>query len=206
MTASSVAAVRAGRHSVLEDIAALTTGAFLMSWGLTLLQEIGGVTGGLAGVAFLGWNLTGVPLGAIYFVINLPFYYFAVRRLGWLFTIKTFLTVSAISLFTQMQPAMLDLSAVQPLYACVFAGLAFGLGMVIVFRHGASAGGFGIVASYAQERFRIRAGYLQGILDLAVVLGAIAFVAPLTLAYSVIGVVVLNLVLAMNHRPGRYRP
>ena len=89
-------------------------------------------------------------------------------------------------------------------YAAIFAGLAIGMGMLVLFRHGASAGGFGIVAAYAQQRHGIRAGYVQGALDLVVVIASLALVEPQVLLWSVVGAVVLNLVLAINHRPGRY--
>jgi len=74
----------------------------------------------------------------------------------------------------------------------------------VLFRHGASAGGFGILAAYLQERYNWRAGYVQGSLDLCVVLGSLALVDPYILLSSVVGVVVLNLLIAINHRPGRY--
>ncbi|MFN7245053.1 MAG: YitT family protein, partial [Dietzia cercidiphylli] len=86
----------------------------------------------------------------------------------------------------------------------IFAGLAIGVGMIMIFRHGASAGGFGILAAYMQERHGVRAGYVQGALDLVVVAASLALVEPLILLFSVIGAVLLNFVLAINHRPGRY--
>jgi hypothetical protein len=55
-----------------------------------------------------------------------------------------------------------------------------------------------------QERHGIRAGYVQGALDLTVVIASVALVDPWTLLWSIVGAVVLNLVLAINHRPGRY--
>ena len=41
-------------------------------------------------------------------------------------------------------------------------------------------------------------------IDCAIVLLALWSVEPSRVAYSVVGAVALNLVLAMNHRPGRY--
>ena len=67
-----------------------------------------------------------------------------------------------------------------------------------------SAGGFGILAAYAQDRWNWRAGYVQGALDLVVVACSLALVEPFILLCSVVGAVVLNMVLAINHRPGRY--
>jgi len=194
------------RHPLVEDGGAILTAAFLLSWGLVLLREVGGVSGGLAGLAFVISYATGTPLGLVFFLINLPFYYFAVRRMGWAFTIKTFVLVLLASVFTSVIPSLIDIGSIQPLFACVFSGLSIGIGMLIIFRHGGSGGGFGVVAAYAQEALGWRAGYVQGALDLLVLLCALPLVEPLILVYSVAGTVVLNLVLAVNHRPGRYRP
>jgi uncharacterized membrane-anchored protein YitT (DUF2179 family) len=192
------------RHAVWEDALALPVGAFMLSFGLFLLDEIGGVSGGLAGVAFLGSYWTGWEFGLLFFLVNLPFYYLAVRRMGWMFTAKTLVTVTLVSIGTAVHPLYIDVSAVAPMYAAIFAGLAIGMGMLVVFRHGASAGGFGILAAYMQERHGIRAGYVQGALDVVVVIASLALVEPWILLCSVVGVVVLNLVIAVNHRPGRY--
>lgn len=192
------------RHAVWEDVLALLIGAYMLSWGLFLLKEIAGVSGGLAGVAFLGSYTTDWSFGTVFFVVNLPFYYLAVRRMGWRFTIKTLCAVALISVGSGLHHFYIDIDHVAPLYAAISAGLAIGMGMLVLFRHGASAGGFGILAAYLQERFHVRAGVVQGLLDLMVVFGSLALVEPLILLYSIVGVVVLNGVIAINHRPGRY--
>lgn len=194
----------AEKHALWEDILALPSGAFLMSFGIFLLGEIGGVAGGLAGVAILGSYWTGAAFGLLFFAANVPFYWLAVRRMGWRFTVKTLVVVSLVSAFTAMHGLYLDVTSITPLYAAVFAGLAIGVGMIMIFRHGASAGGFGILAAYLQERRGWRAGYVQGALDIVVVGASLALVPLDILAYSVLGAVLLNLVLAINHRPGRY--
>lgn len=88
----------------------------------------------------------------------------------------------------------------------VFVGvnLLIGIGVLIVFRHSASLGGFNVLALPAQERLCWRAGYVQLGFDVAVVLLALTVVPPVGVLLSALGVVVLNTVLAMNHRPGRY--
>lgn len=192
------------KHALWEDALALVVGAFMMSWGIFLLGAIDGVSGGLAGVAFLASYVTHWSFGVVYFVINLPFYYLAVKRLGWTFTVKTLIAVALVSVGSAIHPLWISVDDLSPLYAAVFAGLSIGMGMLVLFRHGSSAGGFGILAAYAQERFNIRAGFVQGALDLTVVLASLALVEPWILLCSVVGAVLLNLVIAINHRPGRY--
>lgn len=191
-------------HKLWEDALALPTGAFLVSWGMFLLHEIDGVTGGLAGVAFVLTYLTGWQLGLVFFIINVPFYFLAIRRMGSRFTVKTLISVGLISAGVALHPLYVDVGSISPMYAAIFAGLSVGTGMLVLFRHGASAGGFGILAAHLQESRGVRAGYVQGALDLVVVLASLALVDLFILLCSVVGVVVLNLVVAINHRPGRY--
>ena len=98
----------------------------------------------------------------------------------------------------------MDLGPVEPVYAALVGNLLAGVGILVVFRHGSSLGGFNVVALMCQERLGLRAGYVQMALDVAVVL-AFAAVSDLGVVLaSGAGAVLLNLVIALNHRPGRY--
>ena len=55
-----------------------------------------------------------------------------------------------------------------------------------------------------QERRGWRAGRVQMALDVAIVAAAFVVVEPSRVALSVVGAVAVNLVVAINHRPGRY--
>ena len=82
--------------------------------------------------------------------------------------------------------------------------LLAGAGMLMLFRHRASLGGFNVLVLYLQDTRGWRAGHLQMGLDCGIVLAALAFVPLPQIAWSVAGAVALNLTLAINHRPGRY--
>ena len=69
-------------HSIAEDVLALFIGTLLVSFGIALFKNAGLLTGSTAGLAFLFHYLTGLPFGALFFVINVPFYYFAFMRMG----------------------------------------------------------------------------------------------------------------------------
>ena len=55
-----------------------------------------------------------------------------------------------------------------------------------------------------QERFGIRAGLVQMAIDLCVLAAAFFVTPPPVVFYSVLGAVVLNLFVAVNHRADRY--
>lgn len=73
-----------------------------------------------------------------------------------------------------------------------------------LYRHRASLGGVGILGIYLQERFGIRAGLVQLAIDMVVLATAFAVTAPPVVMWSVLGAVVLNLFVAINHRADRY--
>jgi len=65
-------------------------------------------------------------------------------------------------------------------------------------------GGVNILALWLQDTRGIRAGKLQMAIDLTILSASVLVVSPWALACSVLGAVLMNLVIAMNHRPGRY--
>ncbi|MBU4423485.1 MAG: YitT family protein [Gammaproteobacteria bacterium] len=191
-------------HTATEDAVAMFTGVLLISVGVAFFTSAGLLTGGTAGLAFLLHYATGVGFGKIFFVLNLPFYWLALRKLGREFTLKTFAAVLLLSVLTELQAQLLQFSQLQPLYAAIAGGLITGTGFLVLFRHRCSLGGVGIAALYLQDRYGWRAGKVQMAVDCCIVLLALWSVEPVRVLWSIAGAVALNLVLAMNHRPGRY--
>lgn len=191
-------------HSTLEDVLALVTGALFVSFGVVLYREAGLLTGGTAGLAFLAHYLGGAPFGAWFLALNLPFFAFAARRMGREFALKTLAAIVLVSALSALHPALLHVRDVHPLYAAVMGGLVMGAGMLMLLRHRASLGGLNILALHAQERWGLNAGRVQMAMDLTILASSWFVVGPRALVASAAGAVALNLVLALNHRPGRY--
>ncbi|HTO17624.1 MAG TPA: YitT family protein [Pseudomonas sp.] len=200
----SDAARVAVRHAWWEDIQALPLGCALIALGISFFAQAGLLSGGTVGLAFLLNYWGGWPLAGMFFLINLPFYALALWRMGWKFTLRTFCAVALVSLFVELTPGWVAFSHVEPLYAALFGGFMIGVGLLMLFRHRASLGGVNILALYLQERFGLRAGHVQMAVDALIVLAAIAIVPADRVLLSVLGAVSLNLVLALNHRDGRY--
>lgn len=192
------------RHRPYEDVQALITGTLFVALGVVMFGHSGLLTGGTVGIAFLIHYATGWNFGLVLFLINLPFYGLAWRRMGKGFTLKTFAAVGLLSALVNLLPQLLSFQSLSPLFAAVMGGLLMGTGMLMLFRHRASLGGFNVLVLYLQERFGWRAGRLQMALDCAIVLGSFALVDWQHVALSVLGAVMLNQTLATNHRAGRY--
>ncbi len=191
-------------HSLFEDVLAILTGTLFVSLGVAMFNQTGLITGGTAGLSFLIHYSTGISFGLVFFVINLPFYWLAWRRMGWRFTLKTFCSVALVSVMSGLHPKLLQLSALTPFYVAVIGGLLMGVGFVVLFRHQASLGGINILVLYLQDKYGLRAGKLQMGMDVLIVLLSLFVVSPMALLASILGAVMLNLAIALNHRPGRY--
>lgn len=191
-------------HSGLDDAQALLTGTLFVALGLVLFRHAGLVTGGTAGIAFLAHYALAVPFGFAFFLVNLPFYVLAWRRMGARFTLKTFAAVALLSATAEALPRLLVLQSVHPLFAALGGGLLMGAGMLMLFRHRASLGGLNVLVLWLQERRGWRAGHVQLLLDGLVLLASLPWLTPVQLALSVAGAAALNVAIAMNHRPGRY--
>lgn len=191
-------------HSLLEDILAMTIGTLFVSFGIAMFNQVGLLTGGTAGLAFLIHYATKIPFGTVFFVINLPFYYLAFRRMGWRFTIKTFSAVAMVSVFSGLHPQVAHNGIFAPFYVAVMGGLFMGVGFIILFRHQASLGGVNILSLYMQHKYGIRAGKMQMVIDIVILLASLFLVSTTALIASLLGAVALNSVIMLNHRPGRY--
>ena len=110
-----------------------------------------------------------------------------------------------VSLLVELTPHWIGFTHLNVVYAALFGGFAMGLGLLMLVRHRASPGGVNILALYLQERFGLRAGKVQmGIDVLIIVLGAVMVVPLDKVVLSIRGALALNMVLAINHRAGRY--
>ncbi|WOB08867.1 YitT family protein [Piscinibacter gummiphilus] len=192
------------KHTPLEDLQALLIGTLLVSLAVTLFQHAGLLSGGTAGIAFLAHYLGGWSFGVAYFVINLPFYWLAWRHMGRSFTLRTLAAVVLVAVMSDWLPRHLVLASLDAWLAALLGGVLMGNGFLVLFRHHASLGGLGILALLAQKKRGWRAGHVQMAMDSAIVLAALATVPLDRVALSVAAAVVLNLVIATNHRPGRY--
>jgi uncharacterized membrane-anchored protein YitT (DUF2179 family) len=148
----------------------------------------------------------GRSFGLIFFLINIPFYLFAIKAMGWEFTLKSMACVAALSLGTELVPLGFAIERLDPTLGAIMFGVVTGIGLLAIFRHKSSLGGLGVVAIWIQDRFGIRAGYIQLGFD-AVLFAVAAFLFPLSVVmYSLLGAVVLNGLIAFNHRRDWYIP
>jgi uncharacterized membrane-anchored protein YitT (DUF2179 family) len=194
----------AERHSLWEDALGLCVGTSLMALAVMFLKTSELITGQVAGLSLLLSYAGGWSFGAVFFALNLPFYVLAVRQMGWRFTLKTFAAVGLMSGMTEVLPGLLQLDPVHPAVSAVLFGVLAGLGLIVLFRHGATLGGVGIVALWLQDTRGIPAGNVQLGFDLGVFGIAVFLFDWQVVAISLLGAVIVNLMVTINHRRDRY--
>lgn len=191
-------------HRAHEDVMAMLLGTLFVALGVSFYTQAMLLTGSTAGLAFLLQYATGWRFGIGFFLINLPFYWLAVRRMGWSFTLRTFVAIGLVSLFSELTAGWIRIEWLQPLYAALMGGSLIGIGMLVLFRHRTSLGGINILALFLQDRYGWRAGYVQLGIDALIMLVALLVLPIERVGLSVVGAVALNLIIALNHKPGRY--
>jgi uncharacterized membrane-anchored protein YitT (DUF2179 family) len=192
------------KHSRLDDLQGMGLGVFLCGLGLHVLTHVGLITGQTAGIAVILSYLTGWSFGAMFFLINLPFYLLAYRRLGLEFTVKSLISVSLLSVITELLPYGWQVGEMNTGLGAVIFGSVTGLGLLALFRHKGSLGGLGVLALLVQDSTGFRAGYVQLIADGIIFSVALFLFDWQVVAWSLLGAVVLNLIITFNHRRDRY--
>ena len=191
-------------YTRFEDMQGLLLASIQSALGLHLLRAAGLMTGGTAGMALLISYATGWAFGAVFFVINLPFYWFAYRARGTMFCIKSLASVTMVSVLAEAVKPLLVMAHIIAPPAAVLFGATTGVGLLGLFRHSGSLGGVSVIALILQDRYGFKAGWTQTIHDL-VLFGVALWLMPLDkVAWSLMGAVILNLVIAFNHRRDWY--
>ena len=192
------------KHTAVDDAQGLIYGASMAAFGVVILSHLGLVTGQTAGLALLMSYVTGWGFGPVFFALNLPFYWLGYQRLGAAFVVKTFIAVAMVSALSMILPPLIRFDTLNPAIGAVLFGFATGSALLALFRHGASLGGIGIVALWLQDKTGFRAGYTQMLVDGAIFTAALLLLPLPQVAYSALGALVMNMVIALNHSRDRY--
>lgn len=137
--------------------------------------------GGVSGLGIIVNHWTGFPVGLFYLLLNVPLFVVGFFTLGrWRFIWSSSLAVLVFSLateiFVRQLPNWLATYPVtaEPLLACIYAGILYGLGTGLIYRFGGTVGGTSIPARiiYNKTGFPLSQSFLftdLGIIALAAV-------------------------------------
>jgi uncharacterized membrane-anchored protein YitT (DUF2179 family) len=191
-------------HSTLDDVYGIIVGVLFVVIGIVLLHAAGLLTGGVAGIALLTSYSTGVSVGTLFMMINVPFFLFGYFFMGARFTIKSLAGSAMIMGLLKIMPFVLVIDRVHPAVAALGGGTFCGMGILALARHGAGVGGTGIVTLWLQKQYNINAGRTQIMIDSVILAMALLLVAPHLVAWSALSAVAMSGMVMAWHRAGRY--
>ena len=192
------------KHTWYEDLFGIATGSILLAIGIHMLKEGHILTGGTVGLALLLTKTFHISMSVIYDLISIPFFILGIWKKGWRFATRSFINILVVSYLVSVMPRYIHMDHINPLVIAVVANTILGMGLLAIFRHNSSLGGFNITALIAQDLFKIQAGYIQAALDICVLAAGLIYYDVKATLCSLIGVVVLNGILALYHRQDRY--
>jgi len=153
----------------------LLLGAILFSVGLEIfLVPNHIIDGGIVGISIITSVLSGIPLGLLLLVLNVPFLFLGYKQIGKTFALSTLFAVTVMSIGTTMLHHVKPLT-IDPLLASVFGGIILGIGVGLVIRSGGSLDGTEIVAILISKKSAFSVGEIVMFINIFI-LGSAGFV------------------------------
>ena len=143
---------RAEGNQLAWDYLLVTLGALLTAFAFAaffLPHDI--APGGVTGIATVLSSVTGLNVGLLSFLINLPLFAIGWRRVGLRFAVRSFISMILLSLFIDVMPDF-DLAG-DMMLAAIFGGVTMGAGLGLVVRAGATTGGTDMAAMIVHEHW-----------------------------------------------------
>lgn len=154
------------------DMVFTIAGCFIFAIGIYgFIQPNQIAPGGVSGVSIMLHFLTGLPVGALSLLINIPLLLLAWKFLGWKFTGQTLMSVATLSFMLDYIAVLFPQYEGDPLLAALFGGALIGTGLAIVFMRGFTTGGTDIISRLLQLKYPyLQLGKILMVIDLIVIL------------------------------------
>ncbi|MBY6085505.1 YitT family protein [Priestia flexa] len=178
----------------------ITIGCLFVATGIQFLTASSLVIGGTAGLGIVLEQLSNISFGMLFFIINLPFYFMAITQIGLQFTIRSFISVSLMSIMSDVLVGMLPLQLPHPLLSAITAGIIIGIGLIILFRNGSSLGGINMLCVFLDKRFGVNPGKTMLITDLFIVGSATVVFGVIQVLYSLLAIFIMTGLLGRYHK------
>lgn len=140
---------------IVKDTINDIIGSFSLSVGLYCFAEkVNIAPGGVSGIAIMIKYLTGLPIGLLTLLMNIPLLLIAYKFMGRSFTLRTLRTVvlNTLIIDTIVTPFFPQYSG-DRLLGALFGGVCMGAGLGVVFLHGSSTAGTDIIGYLVEKRF-----------------------------------------------------
>ncbi len=190
----SLDSVKGLAHDLLLDLA----GSFFFATGVyNFAVQANFAPGGVTGIAIILNHYTGLPIGSLALLMNIPIIAMAYRLLGRRFLLRSFRTLVVNSLFLDLISPRLPVYQGDPLLAALFAGALAGIGLAIIYQNKSSTGGSDlIILSLRKKKAHLSLGQLSLFVDgLIVLTGGLVFHKIDAVLYGFVYSAVLTLII-----------
>lgn len=152
------------------------------------------VAGGFTGVGQLLNHLTGVGVGTVNLLLNVPLFLFSMRRMGVRFGVRSLIAMVLLSLLIDHLP--LPAATDDMMLAAVYGGAISGIGFGLVLRGSATTGGTDMLASLMHRLLPVlKVSYAIFFFDgLVIIASAFAF-EPQAAMYGLISTFLCNVLI-----------
>ena len=137
-----------------KDVILIIIGTVLFSIYAGLLIPVNNIgAGGALGLSLVVNKLTGIKIGTIQFILNVPLFYIGFKYIGRKFVILTGVVISISSFLINNLPKIITpVNLGDSLVAAIFCGIISGLAMCCLLVAGASTGGTDITGKFISKK------------------------------------------------------
>ena len=138
----------------------ITVGAVIAAFALEeFLVPFTVLDGGVVGISMIISQLSGLPLGVLTIVLNVPFVLLGFKRLGMRFLVKA---IYAMVIFSVFLSVFKDMKAVtdKEILVVAFGGVLLGIGVGLILRYGGCLDGTEIVAMFLSKNTEFSVGQI----------------------------------------------
>lgn len=154
------------------DLAADLAGSFVMGIGIYSFAEQANIApGGMSGVAIMFKYLTGVPVGAMTLLLNIPLLMIAWKYLGRKFTLRTLRTllISSVVLDYLVTPFAFTYGG-DRLLGAIASGVCMGAGLGVIFLRGSTTAGTDIISCLVERKYpHLQVGGILTAVDMLII-------------------------------------
>ena len=143
---------RKDKKRILADAVTLFLGSFLFALAFqSFFLPCGIVIGGVSGLSTVFYYAFKIPVGVMILLLNLPIFYFALRRYGMRALIRSAVGTATTSLFLDFFFFLPPLVS-EPLLAAACGGALLGIATALFFSRGFTTGGTDLFAMLLHEK------------------------------------------------------
>ena len=138
----------------------ITVGAVIAAFALEdFLVPFKILDGGVVGISMIISQLSGLPLGVLTIVLNIPFMILGFKRLGMRFLVKAIYAMVIFSVFLGIFEDMKEVTD-KEILVVAFGGVLLGIGVGLILRYGGCLDGTEIVAMFLSKNTEFSVGQI----------------------------------------------